>query len=330
MTPATGPRPLRVAEVPAPRVRGVGLLTGWGQGPPAAVAAPPGGGGGLVAVPTPALSGERFRRATRECLLAVAAVRAAATAGGLGEDELAGDRTGILYVSATGYAAANRAFLEDEGSTTLHFPYTSPSAVPGEVTIEYGIRGPYVNLMGGGTATLQGFWYAARWLADGVADRVVLLAVEAVHEVRDLFTRARRLYAGPLIEGAACVVLERPAASAAPAGFGPLRWASAAVGRGRRPDAVTAVLGSVLGEERPAVLASGARDPGLQRAEGRALGERGAGAARTSAAGLGEALACGPLLGLAEAEALGLDGPCLLTAAWLNDYGAMLWPRRRA
>src|SRR5262245_10545134 len=67
---------VRAAEVAAPRIRGAGLLggsTGPAAGEPSA----------LLTVPTPALEGERFRRATRECLLAVAAVRAAVADAGL-------------------------------------------------------------------------------------------------------------------------------------------------------------------------------------------------------------------------------------------------------
>ncbi len=306
-------------EVPAPRIRGVGILTGWGEGLPALAAARSEAAAGLVAVPTPALPGERFRRATRECLLAVAAVGAAAAQGGLDRSELAGERTGILYVSATGYAPANRAFLEEEGATALHFPYTAPSAVPGEVTIEFGIRGPYVNLMGGGTTALHGLWQAARWLAEGVADRVVLLAVEVVQEVRDLFARARRLYVGPLIEGAACLILE------AGEGDVPLRWTSVSVGRGPAAG-IDAVLDGVLREGAPRILASSARGPGSSRAEARVLARRGVDVPRASFTGLGEAFACGPLIGLAQAHALDPGGPCLLTATWRNDYGAMLWP----
>lgn len=314
---------LRAAEVPAPRLAGVGVLTGWGEGV-AALPAPRAGRlepvSGLVSVATPALDGERFRRATRECLLAVAATRAALADAGLEATALEGSRTGILYVSATGYAAANRAFLEDESSTTLHFPYTSPSAVPGEVTIEYGIRGPYVNLMGGGTAALQGLWCAARWLADGAADRVLLLAVEAVHEVRDLFGRARRLYAGPLVEGAAALLLER-------GGSGALRWASATpAGPHAREAVVERVLDAVLRGKAPRIVASGVTAPGLGRAESRVLARRGVVAARATFAGLGEALACGPLVGSGQARALGVAGACLLTAAWRGDYGAIVWP----
>ena len=327
MSPVSGPGlvrpPAPAAHVSVPRIGGFGLLTGWGDGLRALETATPEPGAGLVAVPTPILVGERFRRATRECLLAVSAVRAALADAGLEEGVLAGERTGILYVSATGYAAANRAFLEDEGAATLHFPYTAPSAVPGEVTIEFGIRGPYVNLMGGGTAALQGLWYAATWLAEGVADRVLLLAVEAVHEVRDLFLRARRLYRGPLVEGAACLYLER-----GPAGEGDaLAWASATAGGPRLVAAVERVLEAVLGDAVPQHVSSGVTCGGPGRVERQVLGRRGVVARTAGGTRLGEALACGPLIVLADAHARGVEGPWLVTAAWRNDYGALLWPR---
>lgn len=298
-------------EVPAPAIRGVGILTGWGDGvdpvPPPAT--------GLVAVPTPTLAGDRFRRATRECLLGVAAARAAVARAGLPPDALAGPRTGILYVSATGYAPANRAFLEDEGSTTLHFPYTSPSAVPGEVTIELGARGPYVNLMGGGPATLQALGWAARWLAEGRADRVLLLAVEVLHEVRDLLGRARRLCPPPWVEGAAALLLE-------PGGPGSLRWATAHAGPPRPDRAVSRVLRAVAGGERPAVRWSGTRGAVRERAEALALG---ADRADGTMPERGETLALGPLLAVGRAHRAGASGPWLLTATWRTDYGALLW-----
>ena len=95
------------------------------------------------------------------CLLAVAAVQCAVARARMPAGDLAGPRTGVLYVSATSYAAANRRFLEEERSTTLHFPYTAPSAVPGEVAIEFGIRGPFVVLTGGATTTLESRLYAS-------------------------------------------------------------------------------------------------------------------------------------------------------------------------
>jgi len=312
--------PPAATSAPAPRISGIGVLTGWGEGasalPVPAGSAPTVAPPMLLTVPTPALDGERFRRATRECLLAVAAVRAALADAGVDRAELAGPRTGMLYVTATAYAAANRAFLEDEGSTTLHFPYTAPSAVPGEVTIEYGIRGPYVNLMGGAPAALSGLWYAARWLADGLADRVLVLAVETMHEVRDLLRPARRLYRRPLVEGAACVLLE-------PGAGGELRWATAALDGGGPAAAVTGVLDGVLGDAVPAVVGDGGGTHAVARAERAALGRRGGAPAVVGAPG--EPLGCGPLLALAGARTRG-GGSILLTGAWRNEYAALWWP----
>ena len=308
----------RLAHPPAPRIRGIGALTGWGEGVRALPAACSEARTGLVTAPTPVLGGDRFRRATRECLLAVAAAKAAVADAGLREAELAGSRTGILYVSATGYAAANRAFLEDETSTTLHFPYTSPSAVPGEVTIELGIRGPYVNLMGGAPATLQALWLAAGWLAEGRADRILLVAVEAFHEVRDLFRRARRVYAGPLVEGAACLLLE------AAGDAGGLRWASALAGASGSSRTVTAVLEEVLDDARPGLVWSGTTGAGREGTEARILAGHGT---PVAAARLGEALAMGPLLALARAHCGEAPGPWLLTATWRSEYAALLWSR---
>jgi Beta-ketoacyl synthase, N-terminal domain len=312
--PDGGTRP--EAEDPsAPLIRGIGAITGWGEGAQALPDAPAERGTGLVTAPTPALGGDRFRRATRESLLAVAVAKAAVADAGLSEAELVGPRTGILYVSATGYAAANRAFLEDEASTTLHFPYTSPSAVPGEVTIELGVRGVSVNLMGGAPATLQALWWAARWLAERRADRLLLLAVEAFHDVRDLFGRARRLYAGPLVEGAVCLLLER-------GGGGILRWSSRHAGPTRTRATVADVLEQVLNGDRPGLVWSGATGAGRAAAEASVLADRGAPAA---APRLGEALAMGPLLALAGAHRRRASRPWLLTGTWRSEYAALLW-----
>lgn len=305
------------ADAPAPRIRGLGVITGWGDGVHALPSAPARGAGGLVTVPTPVLGGDRFRRATRECVLAVAAAKAAVADAGLGEAQISGAGTGILYVSATGYAAANRAFLEDETSTTLHFPYTSPSAVPGEVTIELGARGPYVNLMGGGPSTLQALWWAARWLAEGRADRLLVIAVEAFHDVRDLFGRARRLYSGPLVEGAACVLLE-----AGSEARGALRWASALAEPSDPGRTVSAVLDGTLVGARPGFVWSATVGGGRARAEAKVLADRGA---RVTSPRLGEALAMGPLLAVARAHCEGAPAPWLLAATWRSEYAALLW-----
>lgn len=300
-----------------PRIRGVGVLTGLGEGVAALAPGLPAGSTDPVTVPTPRLSGDRFRRATRECLLGMAAVAGATADGGIDRGALRGERTGIIYVSATAYTGANRGFLTDESSTTLHFPYTAPSAVPGEVTIELGIRGASVSLMGGATAALGGLWLAASWLATGVTDRVLVLAVEAAHEVQDLFGRARRLYAGPVVEGAVCLLLE-------PGGGTPFRWATAATAGSTPATTVDRVLDAVLPARSPEAVLSGAA-LALGRAEARALARRGLVAAPAVGGRVGETLACGPLLALARARAVGARGSCLVTATWRDDYGAMLW-----
>jgi hypothetical protein len=95
------------------RVLGVGLLTGWGSG----VAALPedarraAGERRVVTAAAPALAGERFRRATRECLLGVAAVDAALAESGLARAAVAGPRTALVYVTAAAYGASNYRFV---------------------------------------------------------------------------------------------------------------------------------------------------------------------------------------------------------------------------
>src|SRR5207247_999378 len=133
---------------------------------------------------------ERFRRATRECLLGVAAVEAALGESGLSRAAGAGPRTALVYVTAAAYAASNKAFIEGAG-TTLHFPYTAPSAVPAEVAIEYGLTGGYVMLVGGAAAAADARWQAGTLLAAGRADTAPVLAVETFDECADLWARGR-------------------------------------------------------------------------------------------------------------------------------------------
>ena len=201
------------------RVLGVGLLTGWGAG----VAALPedarraAGDRRVVPLVTPPLAGERFRRATRECLLGVAAVEAALRESGLSRAAVAGPRTALVYVTAAAYAASNKAFIEGAG-TTLHFPYTAPSAVPAEVAIEYGLTGGYVILVGGAAAAVDALWQAGTLLAAGRADTALVLAVETFDECADLWTRGRWAAPRPLVEAAACAVL---VGSGDDSGYGP-------------------------------------------------------------------------------------------------------------
>jgi len=213
-------------SVAAPRLRATGLLSGWGRG----VAALPhdagaaAAGRAVVSAGRPALAGDRFRRVTRECLLGVAAVEEALEEAGFPRALLAGSRTALLYATASAYGASNRAFIEGTGATTLHFPYTAPSAVPAEVAIEFGITGPYVIFLGGAPATLSALWYAATLLASSTCDRALVLAVETFEECADLYARGRWLVGRPLVEGAVCALLEP--------GAGELSYSE---GRCRRP-----------------------------------------------------------------------------------------------
>ena len=200
---------------------GVGVLTGWGEG----VAALPddarraAGDREIVTIATPPLTGDRFRRATRECLLGIAAVEAALRDAGLAREGIRGSDAALVYVTAGAYGASNRAFIDAASSGALHFPYTAPSAVPAEVAIEFGLRGSYVILIGGATTTLEALWHASTLIGRSTARHALVLAVETFAECADLYARGRRLLARPLVESAACAVLgagpRRPAWSRA-------------------------------------------------------------------------------------------------------------------
>lgn len=91
---------------------------------------------------------------------------------------------------------------------SVYFPYTAPSAVPAEVAIEYGLRGGYVILVGGATAGVEALWQAATLLGTGRCRRAVVLAVETFAECETLWARGRWTVRAPLVEAAACALLE--------------------------------------------------------------------------------------------------------------------------
>lgn len=204
----------------APTVRALGLLlpgeapAGSGTGPE-----PP-----LLSLGHPAATGAESRRATRECLLGLAAVEAMLEDGGAPREAIAGPRTALVYATAAAYGASNRNFIEGGGS--IHFAYTAPAVVPAQVAIEFGVTGPYTILLGGPPATLRAIWHAAVLLERGTCDRALVLAVETFAECADLHARARRLMGRPLIESAGCLWLEP--------GRGELILASRRRGAGRR------------------------------------------------------------------------------------------------
>jgi hypothetical protein len=150
---------------------------------------------------------EAHRRATRECLLALAAVEAMLEDGKAGREAVGGERTGLVYATAAAYGASNRGFIEGSGSG-IHFAYTAPSGVPAEVAIEFKVTGPYAIFLGGPPATLRAIWQAALWLERAACDRVLVLAVETFEECADLHARAPRLARQPKIEAAGSLWLE--------------------------------------------------------------------------------------------------------------------------
>jgi hypothetical protein len=197
----------------APAIRGLGILTGEEAKPTQAKSAAGGSADSkleILALPRPERPGDRFRRATRECLLALAAVDAMLEDGKASREAIAGDGTALLYVTAAAYGASNRAFIERRGGV-MHFAYTAPVVVPAEVAIEFGVTGPYGILIGGAPATLRAIEQAARLLEAGTCDRALVLAVEIFEECADLYARHRRSYRWPLVETAACLWLERGA-----------------------------------------------------------------------------------------------------------------------
>ena len=291
-------------------VAAVGVVTGWGQ---SAVALPPdavraAAGRRVIAVEPPRAAGERFRRATRECQLGVAAVEALLREANLGPQEIRGDETALVYVTAAAYGSSNRAFIvagtartgsvvagpagtehgvggltkarpgsvpPGAGTTTgatLHFPYTAPSAVPAEVAIEFGLTGPYVILIGGAAATIDGLWQATLLLRRGQCRRALVLAVETFAECEDLWARGRWLVRPPLVESAACALV-------------------------------------VPGPWRATYAPAPAPSPLEALARARA----------------GETLACAPLIALALARAAGDAGPVTLTGEWRGRRAGLAW-----
>jgi hypothetical protein len=190
------------------RLEAVGLLSGWGEG----VAALPtdariaADGRAVLPLARPTLDGARFRRATRECLLGVAAVEAMLHEAGIERETIRGSGTALVFVTAAAYGASNVEWLAGQAGT-LHFPYTAPSVLPGEVAIEFGLTGPYVILIGGPTATVDGLWQVGRMIATGQCERALVLAVETFAECEALWRRARWTLPGPLVESAACALL---------------------------------------------------------------------------------------------------------------------------
>ncbi len=225
----------------APALRALGFLSARGRRADASSEDPPVGvpGRAVLSLGRPGPRDERLRRATRECLLALAAVEAMLEDGKAGRRAIAGERTALLYATAAGYAASNRGFIEASGGS-IHFAYTAPAVVPAEVAIEFDLTGPYSIFLGGPPATLRAIWQAAILLDSGACDRALVLAVETFEECADLYARAHRLTGRPLVEAAGCLWLEP--------GRGHLIFDSRRGGR-RRASARCELVGEMFGCE---------------------------------------------------------------------------------
>jgi len=301
-------------------VRGWGLLTSWGQGlsslPANVYTAAP--GQRVLRVATPLLDSERLRRATRECLLGVAAVEAALDHGHISREAIAGPRTALVFASASSYAAANWTFLTGDIQNALHFPYTAPSAVPGEVTIQFGITGPYLTLLSGANAGVEALWQAATLLTTAQCDRVLVLGVETFQECAALYATGRWLLGTPLAEVAVCLILERHASLAG------IRYRSARGAHGllslMQEEAEPALAGVYLctptahdGQRAAPYLQ--AHWPGVALA---AVHER-----------CGICLACSPLIALMLALTEGPSGDVLFLSHWWDAWAMLRWPLLR-
>src|SRR5207247_702253 len=76
-----------------------------------------------------------------------------------------------------------------------------------EVAIEFGLTGPYVILLRGASAMIDGLWQATLLLGRGQCRRALVLAVETFAECEPLWARGRWLLRPPLVESAACALL---------------------------------------------------------------------------------------------------------------------------
>src|SRR5262249_61804351 len=104
---AGGPRAAEsasAARATGTTVEAVAVLTGWGHGVEAlpADAARASAGRAVIPLGRPALEGERFRRATRECLLGVAAVGVLLREDQMSRGTIRGSGAALVFVTCGG------------------------------------------------------------------------------------------------------------------------------------------------------------------------------------------------------------------------------------
>lgn len=298
-------------------VNGYSLLTGWGEGlqslPVDAHSAA--AGCRILPLSNPVCTDERLRRATRECLLAVVAVEQALACSTRTHQDLAGPRSALVYASASAYAAANWAFLTEDKEKALYFPYTAPSAVPGEVTIHFALNGPYLSFLSGANAGIEALWHAVTLLTYDQCDRVVLLGIETFAECEELYRAGRWLLGAPLVEVAACLILERHPALA-DVGY--------SAGINHDGLAVMDQLPPRSGRTAAYLCLPTARDEYrlTQQLQTRRPGWTAVRVGKRT----GVCLACTPLIGLLLALAARRSQNALLVSRWWDAWSVLRWP----
>ena len=102
--------------------------------------------------------------------------------------------------------------IADEGTygvSPMDTPNASSNIIASEIAIRWGLKGPNLMLCNGPASGLDAIRWGAALLRSGRADHVVVVGVEPDNEI------ARGLVGGPLVDGAAAVVLEHTEAAEA-------------------------------------------------------------------------------------------------------------------
>jgi hypothetical protein len=243
-------------------------------------------------------------------------VEQALTNGTMTRSDLMGPRTALVYASASAYAATNWAFLIGDKENALNFPYTAPSAVPGEVTIQFGITGPYLSFLSGANAGIEVLWQAATLLINDQCDRALILGVDTFMECEDLYASGRWLLSAPLVEAATCLILERHAA-----------LTEVGYSAGSCDDELV-MIDTLLNNQATTTAAylclPTARD-GHRMA--RRLRERRPDLSISVVSDrVGTCLACTPLVGLLLSMAEEKQGDMLLVSRWWDTWSMLRWP----
>ncbi|WP_193513726.1 beta-ketoacyl synthase N-terminal-like domain-containing protein [Streptomyces griseoloalbus] len=102
--------------------------------------------------------------------------------------------------------------IADEGThgvSPMDTPNASSNIIASEIAIRWGLKGPNLMLCNGPASGLDAVRWGAALLRSGRADHVVVVGVEPDNEI------ARGLVGGPLVDGAAALVLESAGAAEA-------------------------------------------------------------------------------------------------------------------